>query len=213
MPPNTRETRVRVWDPFVRYGHWVLVAAFAAAYLSAEEENGGPDPIHVWSGYAVGIIVAMRLLWGFVGTRHARFADFAYGPISALRYLNSLLRGQAQRYLGHSPAGAAMVYALLIALSGTVATGVIAYGDSGKGPLANARHTVTAPAVAAEDEKDAAGGDGDESPIAELHGTLANITLGLVILHILGVGLASFVHRENLVAAMITGRKRSQDGR
>jgi cytochrome b len=213
MPPKTREIWVRVWDPFVRYGHWALVATFAAAYLSAEEENGGPNAIHVWSGYAVGTIVAIRLLWGLVGTRHARFRDFAYGPISAFRYLSNLLHGQAQRYLGHSPAGAAMVYALLIALSGTVATGVIAFGDSGKGPLANAGYVATAPAVTAGDEKDGEGGDGRESPIGELHGALANITLGLVILHILGVGLASVVHRENLVAAMITGRKRSEDDR
>jgi hypothetical protein len=115
---------VKVWDPLVRYGHWALVAAFATAYLSAEEESGGADQLHVWSGYAVGIIVAARILWGLIGPRHTRFSDFAYSPISALRYFGDLVRGDARRYIGHSPIGAAMVVALLVCLSGTVWTGL-----------------------------------------------------------------------------------------
>lgn len=216
MPQIISKPRVKVWDPLVRYGHWALVAAFAAAYISAEEESGGPDQLHVWSGYAVGIIVAVRIVWGLIGTRHARFSDFAYGPMSALRYFGDLVRGRARRYIGHSPIGAAMVMALLVCLSGTVGTGLVAYGGMGRGPFANSAGLLAAPAQADDNEgrsdgREALGGKGRESLVGDFHGALANITLGLVILHVLGVGLASVMHRENLVVAMLTGKKRPED--
>ena len=198
-----------VWDPLVRFGHWALVAAFAVAYLSAEEEAGGPDPLHVWGGYVVGAIVVLRVVWGFVGPRHARFSDFVRSPIVALKYLD-LLYGRARRYVGHSPAGGAMVIALLVCLAATVATGLIAHGEEGKGPLAavmvtdaNANDNETGHRALAEKR----GGE-TESTIGELHGLVANITVALVVAHIFGVVVASFVHKENLVLAMITGRKR-----
>src|SRR5215831_8838798 len=125
-----------VWDPLVRFGHWGLVAAFAVAYLSAEEEGASPDPLHVWGGYVVGAIVVLRVVWGFVGPRHARFSDFVRSPLVALAYFTDLLYGRGRRYVGHSPAGGAMVIALLLCLAATVATGLIAYGEEGKGPLA-----------------------------------------------------------------------------
>jgi cytochrome b len=191
-----------VWDPVVRFGHWALVAAVAVAYFSAEEEAGGPDPLHVWGGYVVGAIVVMRVLWGFVGPRHARFSDFVCGPIKALAYLRDLLLGGGRRYLGHSPAGGAMVIALLACLTATIATGLVAYGEQGKGPLAAVM--VSDANAVGHDE----GGQRTENTIGELHGLLANITVALVVAHILGVALASFVHWENLVLAMISGRKR-----
>lgn len=208
---------VTVWDPFVRLSHWALVAAFAIAYLSAEEEGASPAALHVWGGYAVGAIVLLRVIWGLVGSRRARFVDFIYRPTTALHYLTDLLRGHARRYLGHSPAGGVMVVALLVALAATVGTGWIAY--SGPSQAANqVRISATAYANGTEEEQEhqatlVTNGNDEESAIAELHGILANITLALVIVHVLGVGLASFVHRENLVVAMITGRKRARDER
>jgi cytochrome b len=189
------------------------VIAFAAAYISAEEESGSTSLVHVWAGYAIGVIVAARVVWGFVGPRHARFADFVTGPVTALRYLMALVSRQAPRYIGHSPAGGAMVVALLLFLAGTVVTGLVAYGEKGKGPLGAASPSFVAAAYADDESHKSAGErekNGEESAVAELHDLLANITLGLIVLHILGVGLASVVHRENLVAAMIHGRKRSQ---
>jgi cytochrome b len=211
---TSQPTGTLVWDPLVRFGHWALVAAFAIAYFSAEEEAGGPDPLHVWGGYVVGGIVVLRVLWGFIGPRHARFSDFVYGPLKALAYLRDLLLGRARRYVGHSPAGGAMVIALLVCLAATVATGLIAYGEQGKGPLAVVLMTeVNTNGNEAEHRgRPEAGGEQTESVIGEWHDLLADITVVLVIAHILGVAVASFVHRENLVLAMISGRKRRAHG-
>jgi cytochrome b len=202
-----------VWDPLVRYGHWALVAAFAIAYLTGEEESGDASQLHVWSGYAIGAIVAVRVLWGFIGAGHARFSDFAYGPNAAISYLGELVRAHGRRYIGHSPAGAVMVFALLLSLAATVATGLLANSGAEKQSAENAGGGVFAQALAEQRERGGAqtGGEGAESAIGELHGALANITLGLIVIHVLGVGLASVVHRANLVLSMITGRKRRQD--
>ena len=211
MASTDRQTSVQVWDPLVRYGHWALVVAFAVAYLSGEDESGGPAPLHVWSGYAVGLIVAVRISWGLVGAGHARFSDFTFSPVFALKYFADELRGRAKRYIGHSPAAAYMIAALLVCLTATVATGLVANSEGGKGPTASAQGLVIAQAHAEENESGGKPGEGGESFAGELHGAFANITVGLILLHILGVGLASVAHRENLVAAMFSGRKRSGD--
>jgi len=216
MSLTAQKTWIQVWDPLVRYGHWALVLAFAIAWLSAEDEAGGPDQFHVWAGYVVGVIVAVRVIWGFIGTRHARFSDFTYSPKTALRYLADLPRGRARRYIGHGPAAAYMIVALLVCLTVTVATGLLAYGESGKGPLASAGGLVIAQVYAEDHESrpengGGRGGEGGDDFAGDVHGALADITLGLVTLHILGVGLASFMHKENLVGAMFSGRKRSED--
>ena len=206
----SRPASTLVWDPLVRFGHWALVAAFAVAYLSAEEEAGSPDLLHVWGGYVVGAIVVVRVVWGFVGPRHARFSDFVRSPVVALAYLIDLLYGRAPRYVGHSPAGGAMVVALLLCLAATVTTGLMVYGEQGKGPLAvvmmndaAANGNEVGHRALAETR-----GERTENTIGELHGVMANITVALIVAHIIGVVVASLVHKENLVLAMITGRKR-----
>ena len=206
----SRPASTLVWDLLVRFGHWALVAAFAVAYLSAEEEAGSPDLLHVWGGYVVGAIVVVRVVWGFVGPRHARFSDFVRSPVVALAYLIDLLYGRAPRYVGHSPAGGAMVVALLLCLAATVTTGLMVYGEQGKGPLAvvmmndaAANGNEVGHRALAETR-----GERTENTIGELHGLMANITVALVVAHIIGVVVASLVHKENLVLAMITGRKR-----
>jgi cytochrome b len=206
---TSRPASTLVWDPLVRFGHWALVAAFAVAYLSAEEEAGGPDLLHVWGGYVVGVLVVLRVVWGFVGPRHARFSDFVRSPIVALAYFIDLLYGRGRRYVGHSPAGGAMVIALLVCLAATVTTGLMAYGEQGKGPLAELVADASANANEVGHRAIAeTRGEQTESTISELHSLIANITVALVVAHIFGVAVASFVHKENLVLAMITGRKR-----
>ncbi|WP_240784249.1 cytochrome b/b6 domain-containing protein [Tabrizicola caldifontis] len=198
---------VRVWDPLVRVFHWGLVAAFATAWLAADEVQ----PVHELAGYTVASLVVFRLVWGFAGSRHARFAQFVTGPAATLAYLGAMLRGRERRYLGHNPAGAAMILVLLLTLSGTAFTGWLMTDPARQARLPALPQTL-APAWADDDEDDygeADGWQGDtDGPLRAAHETLANLTLLLVALHICGVVLASVRHRENLVRAMLTGDKR-----
>lgn len=203
-PSGRTERTVRVWDPFVRVFHWSLVAAFAVAWLSAEELS----TTHEIAGYVVAALVAFRLVWGFVGSRYARFGQFARGPGAALSYLADMLRGQERRHLGHNPAAAAMIVAQLLALSGTAYTGWLLDEPSRIAMLPEAPQ-IAAPALADEDGATDSAGAGGEGRIEEIHEFLANLMLLLVALHVGGVVLASFRHHENLARAMVTGDKRA----
>jgi cytochrome b len=181
-------TEVRVWDLFVRFFHWTLAFAFAVAYLTDDEML----TVHVWAGYTVTALVLARVVWGFVGPRHARFSDFVYAPRAVVRYVCDLLRLRAERHLGHSPGGGAMVLLLLVFLAATVTTGLVVYGgDQQAGLFARWFSVETGEAV------------------EEIHELFANMTLALVFVHILAVIFASFAHGENLIRSMITGRKRA----
>lgn len=213
VPPQPQMPMVYVWDPLVRIFHWSLALAFLIAYVTEDETMA----LHVWAGYAAGGLVLLRILWGFVGPKHARFTDFVCWPSAALRYLVDLLAFRAKRHVGHSPAGGAMVLLLMAGILATVWSGLELYAvEEGKGPLAAAPPAVVAAALADEDDKNEDNDDdergernGDEF-WEEVHEALANLTFLAVLLHIGGVILASLVHRENLTRAMITGRKRAE---
>ena len=203
---------VTVWDPFIRIAHWAVVVAFVIAYVSEDALS-----VHVWAGYVVGAVVLLRIVWGFIGPKHARFSDFLYGPGTMLAYVLDLLRFNAKRYLGHSPAGAAMVFALILSLAATVLTGMAVYGArDNAGPLAGFYASTTVRVAeetgtsGKEDEAGAGGERREGGTLKEVHEFLASLTLWLAVLHIAGVLWASLVHRENLVRAMITGEKRAQ---
>jgi cytochrome b len=206
---------VKVWDPVVRVGHWLLVVLFAVAYVTGE----GESELHAYVGYGVIAIVAFRLLWGFIGTRHARFADFLRNPRETLGYLKSFAAGRPAHYLGHNPAGGWMVVLLLAMLAISTWTGLETYGAQGKGPLA-AGSTAGSTAVppAATVIAPVAAGSGDRVKVRkrrspaerfwkDLHEGFVNATLLLILLHVAGAIVSSIVHRENLVRAMITGYK------
>lgn len=206
------ESQTRVWDLWVRISHWTLAAAFFGAYFIVED----PLVVHVWLGYLVGTLLLIRVVWGVVGPRHARFGNFIPTPRTFLDYTGKLLRGRAPRYLGHNPAGGAMIAALLLALAGTVTTGLMVYGaEEEAGPLASWYAAAEpGPALIAQARADDGGevedGEHEEAEVLEeLHEFFANLTLILVGLHVLGVLVSSAAHRENLVRAMVTGRKRA----
>lgn len=199
---------IRVWDPLVRVFHWGLVAAFAVAYLTAEELS----TVHEIAGYTVAGLVVFRLIWGFAGSRYARFSQFLKGPSATVGYLGDMLGGRERRYLGHNPAGAAMIVALLLTLSGTAFSGWL-LEDENRIAMLPALPQIVAPAWADDDgdEREEYGerGEGGESAVEELHEVLANLMLFLIAAHVAGVVLASFRHRENLARAMVTGEKRA----
>lgn len=182
---------IKVWDLPVRIFHWSLVLAFTLAYIT-EDDFLTP---HTVAGYTVAGLVIFRLLWGFVGTRHARFNDFVKPPGEVVSYIKNILTFRARSSVGHNPAGGAMVVALLFSLVMTSATGLAVYGAREMaGPLA-ATMSGLSPFV----------GEIFEA----LHEFFANFTLFLVILHVAGVLLASMQHGENLIRSMFSGTKQA----
>ena len=196
------ENTIRVWDISVRIFHWSLVIAFTIAYLTGEES----DLIHAYAGYVVLALLCYRVVWGIIGSRHARFSSFLFSPSDIANYLKNVMGGTAKRYLGHNPAGSVMVFVLLISLSIATWTGLELYAIEGKGPLANNVLTVIDTAHANGDEHRESSG---EEFWEELHEVASNFTLVMVFLHILGVLFSGKLHKENLVIAMVTGRKRA----
>ena len=215
---KTNENMLKVWDPIVRIGHWTLVIAFFTAYFTEDDFLTQ----HVWAGYVVGTIVCLRLLWGFVGTKHARFRDFVCSPAITLQYIRDLMTGEDKRFLGHNPAGGAMIVVLLISIAGTVFSGLVLYAiEEDAGPLAGGVADSSAVSgvpilisrALADDDRPDDGDDHVDDPREEFweetHEFFANLALFLVGLHIAGVLFSSYAHEENLIKAMITGRKRS----
>ncbi len=172
MPPAT----VQVWDPFVRLFHWSLAALFAAAFLTGDDA----EREHIAAGYAIACLLVLRIVWGVVGPRHARFSDFVRPPRAAIAYLRDALCLRPRRHLGHNPAGGLMIVAFIVMLIGTCATGYM---------LSDA--------------------DWGMDATEEVHEAFAVATVALIALHVIGVLVASLLQRENLVKAMITGRKRA----
>ena len=170
--------RILVWDLPVRLGHWLMAGGFILAWATGDSES--LRLVHVFAGSAVMAVAAYRLLWGIVGSRYARFAEFVRGPRQAVAYQKSLLQARPPHYAGHNPAaGWAIVLLLALALA-SGASGWLTYQEMGGEWL------------------------------EELHEFLTGLMLAVVGVHLLGVLVGSLAHRENLVWAMVTGRKQGR---
>lgn len=211
-----------VWDPLLRIFHWTLVLAFTVAYFTGDEET----PLHIYAGYTILGLLGFRLIWGFIGGHYARFRHFSFAPSAVFAYLRSLVGGKSTRdYVGHNPAGSWMAIILLISLVFTSVSGLLVYGEEGKGPLAQSTTMQIVPSgtnvkpheqqalenVALENhlgehEDDDEEHDGEEF-WEEVHEFFANLTVFLIFFHVSGVLLSSRKHGQNLVRAMITGYK------
>lgn len=174
--PSDRPIKVRVWDPLVRAFHWlVAIGCFIDLFLLDDGRSW-----HRAIGYAVPAALAVRLIWGFVGTKHARFKAFIPTPFGLLSYVRALARRAEPRFIGHNPAGAVMILLLMALLAGIPLTGWMLTLDAYFG----------------------------EEWLEDLHGTLANALLIFVVLHVAAAIYESLRHGENLVWSMITGYKR-----
>ncbi len=165
---------VKVWDPLVRLIHWGLAATVIFALMSDESRS-----LHKLAGYIAAGLVGLRILWGFVGSPHARFGDFVHSPATVLAYLKDVALRRPRRYLGHNPAGGVMILALLGLVLVASFSGWLSQTDRFFGVFW----------------------------VEAIHAGSANLLIGLVVLHVVGVVISSLLHGENLIRAMLTGHK------
>lgn len=168
--------RVKVWDYPVRIFHWSLVASFAIAWVTSEDAEAP----HQWAGYAALALVAFRIVLGFVGRGHARFADFVPRPATLADYVSRLVRRREPRHLGHNPAAAVMILFLLMMVATIGTSGWLMTTDWGWG----------------------------SEVLENIHTTAVDLTLAAIAVHVSAAVYESVRHRENLVLSMLTGYKR-----
>lgn len=185
--------KIKVWDPAVRLFHGGLALVIAGAFLTAEDDD--TTHLHARIGLGLVALLVFRVIWGFIGSPHARFSAFVKGPRAVLAYGRALLRGRAPLHLSHNPLGATMVVVMMTVLAITGVSGLLVYlGPEFEGPLS--------PWLPMALSKG----------IAELHEATAWASTVLIALHVVGVIVSSVLERQNLPLAMITGMKRAPEG-
>jgi cytochrome b len=170
--------RIRVWDLPTRLFHWMLALSFLVAYLTGESERWAL--LHVTAGYTLLGLIGFRLVWGLAGTRYARFSEFVTGFATVRQYLSGLIQGRPRHYVGHNPAGALAILALLLLGIASGVSGWLVYEDIGGEWL------------------------------EEVHESVSALMLAIVVVHIAGVLVSSRIHGENLVRSMLNGKKEGE---
>lgn len=178
--PTRERVTVRVWDPLVRIFHWTVVLGITLNYFVLAS---GKTP-HRYVGYGIAAVLAIRVAWGFIGSAHARFSDFVTSPRAVLSHLAAVVARRDRRYVGHNPAGGAMVLALMGLIAVTCLTGWMQGLDAFWGV----------------------------EWVQEVHTLCANLIIAMAAVHVIAAIMESVLHRENLILAMITGRKRRARG-
>ncbi|WP_374326947.1 cytochrome b/b6 domain-containing protein [Azonexus sp.] len=173
---NTTPRNIQVWDRFVRFFHWSLVSCVLLNYFAIDDG----ETVHQWLGYFASALVVARIVWGFIGSKHARFTDFFPTPTRLRHHLQAMRAGKADPHPGHNPLGALMMLTLIALVLGLGVTGYLQGTDMFWG----------------------------EEWLQEVHETLASTLIGLAGLHALAAIVMSRVERTNLILAMITGVKK-----
>ena len=187
---SSSETPVKVWDAPVRLFHWALVLLFAFMFFTGKSGSDWME-WHMRAGYAILALVLFRMLWGFAGSTHARFASFLAGPAACLECVKHLLARKPSPYPGHNPLGGWMVLVLLLSLLFQTGTGLFANDDLlSEGPLAALISKATS------------------DQLTLLHVWNFNLLLLLAGLHLIAVLYHAGFMKENLIGAMFTGVKR-----
>ncbi len=180
---------VLVWDLAVRLFHWSLVLLIIAAWVTAEQGPAWMDR-HMQVGYAVMTLILFRLVWGFCGSRYARFSSFLAGPRRILGYIKGLFGGKPELIVGHNPLGGWSVVAMLLMLLFQAGTGLFANDDIyNEGPLTGWVSNATS------------------GWLTGLHKLNFNLLLAIIALHIVAVLSYWVFKRENLIKPMFSGRK------
>ncbi len=187
---SSHEKKIRVWDIPTRIFHWLLVAmvtiGLITGFISPEWWMG----VHIWAGYGTVLLVVFRLVWGIFGSEFSRIETFVFTPREIIAHINELIFLRPRHYIGHNPAGAMMIFALLFFLSAITISGLLVLGgEENQGPLAGAANYRVGEMA------------------AEVHLVLAVILVTLIAFHIIGVIIEMRLTGENLVKSMINGYK------
>lgn len=175
MKPNQSVESIYVWDRFVRVFHWSLVSCVLLDYFVLDDG----ETIHQWLGYAAYVLVLARIVWGFIGTKYARFSDFLPTPTRIIKHVRLVINGEQDTHVGPNPMGAMMMFALMALVLALGVTGFMQSLDAYWG----------------------------EEWLMDLHDTLADILIALAAIHALAAIAMSRIERTNLIKAMITGIK------
>lgn len=175
MKLNESVESIYVWDRFIRVFHWSLVSCVLLDYFVIDDG----ETVHQWLGYAACILVLARIVWGFVGSKYARFSDFFPTPTRILKHLRHMIYGEQDMHVGHNPLGAMMMFALMALVLTLGVTGFMQGLDAYWG----------------------------EEWLMDLHDTLADILIALAAIHALAAIAMSHIEHTNLIKAMITGVK------
>lgn len=184
--PAPASAPVRRWDPIVKITHWTIALAVLANAVVTEEGSGA----HIWVGYALAAILALRLLWGVVGPAEARFSAFWPNPRKALAHLRDIRSGTVTHHASHNPLGALMVWAIWSCLLTIIVTGIAMAGPPPLNGAPREHESETAAAPTAQHEEHEGEEDGEEEeegPLGEVHETAANLLYLLILLHLAGV--------------------------
>jgi cytochrome b len=214
--------QIVVWDRFVRFFHWSMILLIFLAYVTGDIKG----PLHKYIGFVLFVLVAIRIFWGFSGTKYALFSNFVCSPLKALNYLKELGTGKTTHYTGHNPAAAWMILLLLSSSILICLTGYAAHTTKRGMNSIGSDNTISIVGNAcADDDKnerhegkhkgrerhnDGERGDESDSAWGDIHEVLAQFLLILICFHIVGVAISSKVHNENLVKGIITGKKNMQ---
>jgi cytochrome b len=204
----------RGWDPLVRLTHWGIAAAVILNGLILEDG----DQAHIVAGYVALSLLALRLLWGFVGTEEARFSAFPPSPSGAMAHIRRIASGKVETHRSHNPLGALMVYTLWAALAVVIATGLAMEADVFPGE--GEEYAAVAPEAMPdariiladwdEGEHDKGEGEGGEEAVEELHEVAANLVLILALLHVGGVVFEMARGDRGLIRRMTTGKDETE---